>query len=54
MAEFFGDVEAMTKIQQAANTPSAEEISKEIKNFDEAQWKTVGEKIGLTNVTRTL
>ncbi|CAJ0947069.1 unnamed protein product, partial [Mesorhabditis belari] len=43
MAEFFGDVEAMTKIQQATNTPTAEEISKEIKNFDEAQWK--GQKL---------
>lgn len=38
-AEFFGDKETMQKIQQAANTPAAQEASKQIGGFDEEKWK---------------
>lgn len=42
MAEQFGDKETAEKIRAATTVQAAEELVKNIKNFDEAAWKAVG------------
>ncbi|CAJ0564585.1 unnamed protein product, partial [Mesorhabditis spiculigera] len=39
MAEHFGDADAMHKIQTAGTGIDAEEVAKNIKNFNEEKWK---------------
>ena len=41
MAEHFNDQETRDKILAAQNTVKAEDIMKEIKNFDETAWNDV-------------
>lgn len=45
MAQFFEDKEAMEKILNAEDARKAEEVLKDVKNFDQAKWDTVKVKV---------